>query len=87
MHLVDALLAGDPIVGGVRGVGLPDHGGDGEGAEEEGEHGGRMMLGQGDQRHFYIVHLLCTPPSYQTLCCGSMGYNHVSRWTITWKCW
>ena len=28
MHLVDALLAGDPILGGVRGVGLPHHGGD-----------------------------------------------------------
>ena len=42
MHLVDALLAGDPILGGVRGVGLPDHGGDdGKGAEEEGEHGDR----------------------------------------------
>ena len=42
MHLVDALLASDPILGGVRGLGLPDHGGnDGEGAEEEGEHGDR----------------------------------------------
>ena len=59
MHLVDALLAGDPILGGVRGVGLPDdHGGDGEEAEEEGEHGDRL-LGQGDQRLFYIhVHLV-----------------------------
>ena len=44
MHLVDALLACDPILGGVRGVGLPDgHGGDGEEAEEEGEHGDRLM--------------------------------------------
>ena len=44
MHLVDALLACDPILGGVRGVGLPDdHGGDGEEAEEEREHGGRLM--------------------------------------------
>ena len=35
MHLVDALLAGDAILGG-----LPDQGGDdGDGAEEEGEHG------------------------------------------------
>ena len=39
VHLVDALLAGDSILGGVRGVGLAKHGGDGEGAEEEGEHG------------------------------------------------
>ena len=39
VHLVDALLAGDPILGGVRGVGLAKHGGDGEGTEEEGEHG------------------------------------------------
>ena len=42
VHLVDALLAGDSILGGVRGVGLPDRGGDdGEGAEQEGEHGDR----------------------------------------------
>ena len=82
MHLVDALLACDPILGGVWGVGLPDdHGGDGEEAEEEGEHGDRL-LGQGIQRHFYILHLLCTTPSYQTLC-GSMGYNHMYRCTIT----
>ena len=29
VHLVDALLAGDSILGGVRGVGLAKHGGDG----------------------------------------------------------
>ena len=45
MHLVDALLAGDAILGGVRGVGLPHHGGDdGHGAEEEGEHTDLLML-------------------------------------------
>ena len=87
MHLVDALLACDPILGGVRGVGLPDgHGGDGEEAEEEGEHGGRLMR-QGDQRHFYIVYLLCTTSNFIRLFVGLWGTltcagqnNHVTSW-------
>ena len=39
VHLVDALLAGDSILGGVWGVGLAKHSCDGKGTEEEGEHG------------------------------------------------
>ena len=39
VHLVDALLAGDSILGGVWGVGLAKHSCDGKGTDEEGEHG------------------------------------------------
>ena len=47
MHLVDALPAGDPILGGVGRVGLAHHGRDGKGAEDEREHGvGFLMRGR-----------------------------------------